>query len=204
MLGKRLRRAALVLGVVAALVGTGTPSQAAGVSGADGTVEASLTFSPRLPVDPTECISLTFDGAGVSQFSIFGSAKRAPNDDDTIASFGGAFTFHIAGTSTVCEHIYLGEGNIVVDGCTIVKGLLVDFTGGGVVLDPTLACQLSGSYTRVGTKVVATLIGWFSAGNVTWYIGPALPMVFVGSLVPTSTTTAVLAGRVKNTTVTAN
>jgi hypothetical protein len=199
-----LRRAALVLGVVVALVGAGTPAGAAGVSGADGTIEASLTFTPRLPVSPTECISVTFEGSGLAQLSIFGSAKRAPNNDDTIASFGGAFAFHISGGSAACEHIYLGEGHVNIDGCTIVKGLLVDYLGGGVVLDPPLSCDLQGNYTRVGTKVLGLLTGTFSAGNVTWFIGPALPMVFVGDLIPTSTTTAVLAGRVKNITATAN
>jgi hypothetical protein len=178
-----------------ALVGA-APVRATGVSGANGVIAADLTISPKVPSAPLECVNLIFAGPGVGEIHIAGSTTS-----EVFAAFGGVFTFSMSGASTACETVQLGAGNVTIHGC---QNLLVGIAIPDATLNPTLSCELNGNYTRVGTKVVATLTGWFTAGSHTWNIGPVLPLVVNANFVVTSIgspSTARLAGKFWNTTV---
>jgi hypothetical protein len=193
---QRGARFAAVLATAVALVGVG-PAEATGISGANGVIDAGLTISPKVPTAVGECNSLSITGAGLGEIHIAGSTAT-----ELFAAFGGAFTFNISGASTLCETVQLGTGTVRIYGC---QSLLAGVMAPDLTLNPPLACDLTGNYTRVGTKVIATLTGTFSAGSHTWYIGPLLPMVVEADLIVTNTgspSMAQLVGKFWNTTVT--
>ncbi|HZQ26276.1 MAG TPA: hypothetical protein VFA94_01145 [Acidimicrobiales bacterium] len=147
-----------MLATAVALVGVG-PAQAAGISGANGIIDAGLTISPKVPTAVGECNMLSIVGAGLGEIHIAGSTAT-----ELFAAFGGAFTFEISGASTLCETVQAGAGGVRIYGC---QSVLVGVMAPDVTLNPPLACELTGNYTRVGAKVIATLTGTFTAGSHT-------------------------------------